>query len=157
MWSNYYAIDYIKEFPLTGSGGGSFYVVFPNFQAPGLKGFYTHADNDYLEFAAELGLPATAVLIAFVALAFYSAYKVQVRRHTALYKGAAFSVIMTILWAGIHSSTDFNLQIPANALVFVTLAASPGHTLAAGDPTVILAVGPVPVFRPPGSAQAVLQ
>jgi O-antigen ligase len=123
VWSNSYIIDYIKEFPLTGSGGGSFYGVFSNFQAPSLRGIYTHADNDYLEFAAELGLPATMILIGFVALAFYHAFQVQMRRHTALYKGASFSVIMTILWAGIHSSTDFNLQIPANALTFVTILA----------------------------------
>ena len=82
-----------------------------------------HADNDYLEFAAELGLPFTAVLATFVCLAFYNAFQVQRQRHTALYKGAAFAVIMTILWAVIHSTTDFNLQIPANALTFVTVLA----------------------------------
>lgn len=121
--SNYYVIEYVKEFPLTGSGGGSFYGVFPNFQGPGLRGVYVNADNDYLEFAAELGLPATAVLIVFVVLALYHAYRVQSQRHTALYKGAAFSVVMTTLWAGFHSFTDFNLQIPANALTFVTILA----------------------------------
>ncbi len=123
LWSGGYILDYIREFPLTGSGGGSFYGIFPNFQSASLPGYYVHADNDYLEFAAELGLPAEAVLITFVALAFYSAYQVQVQRRTALYKGAAFSVTMTILWAAIHSSSDFNLQIPANALTFVTILA----------------------------------
>jgi O-antigen ligase len=123
VWSNEYTLDYIKEFPLTGSGGGSFYGIFPNFQAPGLQGFHVHAHNDYLEFAAELGLPATAALIAFVALALHSAYEVQRRRHTPLYKGAAFAVTMTIIWAALHSTTDFNLQIPANALTFVTILA----------------------------------
>ena len=123
LWSGGYILDYIKEFPLTGSGGGSFYGIFPNFQPASLPGFYMHADNDYLEFAAELGLPATAVLATFVGLAFYSAYRVQLQRHTALYKGAAFSVTMTVLWAAIHSSSDFNLQIPANAFTFVTILA----------------------------------
>lgn len=123
LWSSSYIIDYIKEFPLTGSGGGSFYGIFPNFQPADLPGFYVHAHNDYLEFAAELGLPATALLIFFVGMAFYSACRVQFQRHTALYKGATFSVTMTILWAALHSSTDFNFQIPANALTFVTLMA----------------------------------
>jgi hypothetical protein len=27
------------------------------------------------------------------------------------------------VWAGIHSTADFNLQIPANALTFVTILA----------------------------------
>ncbi|RLA44982.1 MAG: O-antigen ligase family protein [Gammaproteobacteria bacterium] len=123
VWSNEYTLDYIRQFPLTGSGGGSFYGIFPNFQAPNLQGFHVHAHNDYLEFAAELGLPATAALIAFVALALHSAYEVQRRRHTPLYKGAAFAVTMSIVWAALHSTTDFNLQIPANALTFVTILA----------------------------------
>ena len=123
VWSNEYTLDYIREFPLTGSGGGSFYGIFPNFQAPNLQGFHVHAHNDYLEFAAELGLPATATLVAFVALALHSAYRVQRERHTALYKGAGFAVTMTIVWATLHSTTDFNLQIPANALTFVTILA----------------------------------
>lgn len=118
-----YLIDYVRDFPWTGSGGGSFYGVFPNFQPPHLQGFYQHADNDYLEFAAELGIPAAAVLVAFVTFAFHSACRVQHRRHTALYRGAAFCVVMTTLWAGMHSLADFNLQIPANALTFVTILA----------------------------------
>jgi O-antigen ligase len=123
VWSNAYTLDYIREFPLTGSGGGSFYGIFPNFQAPNLPGFHVHAHNDYLEFAAELGLPATGLLVGFVALALWNAYRVQRERHTALYKGAGFAVTMTILWAAIHSTTDFNLQMPANALTFVSILA----------------------------------
>lgn len=123
VWSNEYTIDYIEEFPLTGSGGGSYYGVFPNYQAPNLKGFHDHAHNDYLEFTAELGIPAALVLAAFVCLALYSAWRVQRQRQTPLYKGAGFAVIMTILWAAIHSTTDFSLQMPANALTFVTILA----------------------------------
>lgn len=123
VWSNEYTLDYIKEFPLTGSGGGSFYGIFPNYQAPDLVGFHVHAHNDYLEFAAELGLPAVAALIAFVGLALHSAYRVQRERRTALYRGAGFAVTMTLVWVALHSTTDFNLQIPANALTFVTIVA----------------------------------
>jgi len=122
-WSNEYSIDYLADFPLTGSGGGSFYGVFPNYQRGESLGFHQHAHNDYLEFAVELGLPATGVLVAFVSLALWSAYKLQSHRRTALYKGAGFAVTMTIIWAAIHSATDFNLQIPANALTFVVILA----------------------------------
>jgi O-antigen ligase len=123
VWSNAYTIDYLKDFPLTGSGGGSFYGVFPNYQAPNLQGFHLHAHNDYLEFAVELGIPAALALAAFVSLALWSAWRVQRERHTPLYRGAGFAVTMTVLWAAIHSTTDFNLQMPANALTFVTVLA----------------------------------
>ena len=122
-WSNEYSLDYLADFPLTGSGGGSFYGVFPNYQPTDFLAFHQHAHNDYLEFAIELGIPAAAVLAAVVSLALWSAWQVQRFRRTALYKGAAFAVTMTILWAAIHSTTDFNLQIAANALTFTTILA----------------------------------
>lgn len=123
LWSNAYTLDYLQDFPLTGSGGGSFYGVFPNYQADQLQGFHQHAHNDYLEFAVELGIPAALALAAVVGLALWSAWWVQRHRHTPLYRGAGFAVTMAILWAGIHSISDFSLQMPANALTFVTLLA----------------------------------
>jgi O-antigen ligase len=122
-WSNEYSIDYIKDFPLTGSGSGSFYGVFPNYQAADLAGFHLHAHNDYLEFAAELGIPALLLLLGFAGLSLWNAWCTQRSRRNALYKGAGFAATMTLCWAAIHSTTDFNLQIPANALTFVVIAA----------------------------------
>lgn len=123
VWSSAYSVDYLEDFALTGSGGGSFYGVFPNYQADRLQGFHEHAHNDYLEFAVELGIPATLALGAFVALAAWSAWLVQRQRRAPLYRGAGFAVTMTVAWVLLHSSTDFNLQMPANALTFVTILA----------------------------------
>ncbi len=122
-WSNAYALDYIREFPLTGSGGGSFYGIFPNFQGPEFAGFHLHAHNDYLQFALELGPLAVVALVAVVVLALRSAHQVQRQRHTPLYRGAAFAVTMAIVWLGLHSLVDFNMQIPAVAFTFSSLLA----------------------------------
>lgn len=135
LWSNAYTWDYLERFPLTGSGGGSFYGIFPNFQPSDLRGFYDHAHNDYLEFAVELGIPATIVLMLVVLLTARQAFQVLVKRRAPVLKGTAFAVLMTAVWGGIHSTADFNLQIPANALTFVTilaLAAVAGSLQSAG-------------------------
>lgn len=123
VWSNAYTLDYLEKFPLTGSGGGSYYGIFPNFQPPDLSGFYDHAHNDYLEFAVELGIPATCLLLSFALLLAVRAFRVMSERRTPLLRGAAFAVLMTAAWGAIHSLADFNLQIPANALTFVTIMA----------------------------------
>jgi len=123
VWSNEYTLDYLEDFSLTGSGGGSFYGVFPNYQADHLQGFHQHAHNDYLEFAVELGIPAATALAAVVCLALWSAFQLQRRRRDPLYRGAGFAVTMTVLWAAIHSITDFSLQVPANALTFTAILA----------------------------------
>ncbi|MEP5570017.1 MAG: O-antigen ligase family protein [Halioglobus sp.] len=122
VWSNAYTIDYIEKFPITGSGAGSYYGVFPNFQPADLVGYYNHAHNDYLEFAAELGIPAVVLLMAFVAMAMAASLKAM-RRGTPLYRGVGFCVCMTICWAALHSFADFNLQIPANAVTFASILA----------------------------------
>ena len=123
VWSNAYTWDYLEKFPLTGSGGGSYYGVFPNFQPADLPGYYNHAHNDYLEFAVELGLPAACLLLAVVVFSAWHALKALSQRRTPLLRGAAFAVLMTVAWGAIHSATDFNLQIPANSLTFVTILA----------------------------------
>jgi putative inorganic carbon (HCO3(-)) transporter len=50
------ALPYLKDFMLTGSGGGSFYVVFPRYHNDKLNGFYDFAHNDYVQIAAETGV-----------------------------------------------------------------------------------------------------
>jgi glucose dehydrogenase len=51
------------------------------------------------------------------------ALEVLRQRRSRLLHGAAFAVLMTIVWALLHAAVDFNLQIPANALTVVVLLA----------------------------------
>ncbi|GHD21495.1 polymerase [Halioglobus japonicus] len=114
-------LDYVSHFPMTGSGGGSFYGIFPNFQPPNVEGYLDHAHNDYVEFAAELGVPVLLVLGALVLAAAWQSWLVLRMRHTRLYQGAAFAVLMTIVWLLLHAAVDFNMQIPANAVTFAAI------------------------------------
>ena len=122
IWSNEYSLDYLADFPWTGSGGGSFYGIFPQYQGSDLVGFHQYAHNDYLQFAIELGLPATGLLLAVMILAMVGSYRL-LQRQSPLYVGVGFTGAMTLAWAAIHSASDFNLQIPANAFTFVVLLA----------------------------------
>ncbi len=56
------SLPIIKDYTLTGTGGGSFYSTFPGYHPEPYSGFYDHAHNDYIQFAVELGLPATIML-----------------------------------------------------------------------------------------------
>ncbi len=122
-WMDRYSLDYLRDFTWTGSGGGSFYGIFPNYQGPMVAGYVEHAHNDYLEFAVELGLPATVLLGAVVLAALFAALRAQRLRKHPLYRGAAFATTMAVCWAALHSFTDFSLQIPANAVTFAALLA----------------------------------
>jgi len=114
-------ITMIKEQPLTGIGSGNFFSVFPNYQQLDIWDNYYHAHNDYLEFLSESGLIGTMFLAAAVFYSLLMAYQAMRRRRSALMQGMAFASFMGIVSILIHSSVDFNLQVPANAAMFVLL------------------------------------
>ncbi|WP_448212776.1 O-antigen ligase family protein [Colwellia sp. MEBiC06753] len=111
----------IKDFPITGTGSGSFYTVFPQVQGEDVTSFYDHAHNDYLEFAIELGLPITLMLGALVLLSLWQSAFAMYTRHHSLMKGTAFGTMVAIIGMLIHITVDFNLQAPANAMYFILI------------------------------------
>ena len=118
-----YGIEYFKDFPYLGSGGGTFYSVFPAYRGEHVAGFYDQAHNDYLQMAVETGGAGLFLLGSMVVLSFGAAFWSIYRRQHSLYRGLGFAGVMGILSLMIHSSVDFNLQIPANAVYFMILLA----------------------------------
>jgi putative inorganic carbon (hco3(-)) transporter len=118
-----YALNLWKDYPVFGSGLGSFPLVFPRYSAEGTIMAYTHAHNDYLEFGAEVGVLGLSLLALIVLMSFAAALRAQYLRRDPLMRGLSFSALMGITALMIHSTADFNLQIPANALTFMLLLA----------------------------------
>jgi putative inorganic carbon (HCO3(-)) transporter len=117
------ALAYAKDFLLTGSGGGSFYVTFPAYSSSGIVGFYDHAHNDYLQLLTETGVIGFSLCALIVAMAAVQALLALRRRNDPLMRGTAFGVTLAICWLAIHSTVDFNMQIPANALTMTVILA----------------------------------
>lgn len=118
---NIYGLELIKKYPLTGTGAGSFYTVFPMVKGDDIKLFYDHAHNDYLQFAIEYGLPSTLLLAVIVLWSLWQTVYTMRHRRNNLMKGTAFGCMMAIIGMLIHISVDFNLQAPANAVYFVII------------------------------------
>jgi O-antigen ligase len=128
-----YALQMWKDYPVFGAGLGAFPVVFPRYSAQGTRESYTHAHNDYVEFAAETGLVGIALLGMVVLLSFGAALRAQYLRQDPVMRGISFAAIMGTLGLMIHCAVDFNLQIPANALTFMQLLAFAWVSLYATD------------------------
>ena len=116
-----YVYQQWKDYQWTGSGLGSFYSVFPRYRKEDVRGYYDHTENDYLEFASETGVIGVALLGSVVAMSIYAALMAQYRRRDPLMRGISFAAIMSICAMLIHSTVDFNLQIPANAATFILI------------------------------------
>lgn len=118
------ALGMVRDFPLFGSGGGSFYNVFLSYRTADYGYSYVdHAHNDFVEIATDYGLLGLGTLGLLVALSLWTVLKVLARRRSPLVRGMAFGVAMSVVALLVHSAVDFNLQIPANALTMVVILA----------------------------------
>lgn len=116
------ALAIVKDYPLFGSGGGSFYNVFLGYRTPQYGYNYVdHAHNDFVEIATDFGLIGLGILGLLVALTLFTVVKTMATRRSPLPWGVAFGVTMSMVALAIHSTVDFNLQIPSNAMTMVVI------------------------------------
>ena len=109
----------------TGSGAGSYSAVYPAFEVPGVRGFAEHAHNDYVELLIEFGLLFVLVAALIAVLAVRQAWSLW--RHVNQ-KGRGVDAAPLQVFSGLgllaiflHSFVDFNLRIPANAILCACL------------------------------------
>jgi len=108
----------IRDYPLTGTGLGTFAVAFRRYQTGRVERLVDHTHNDFLEVASDTGLPGALLLFLPI---FYLLGKMVVSflSDARGYRRAVLlGCIGSTLGLLIHSLTDFNLQIPSNALIF---------------------------------------
>ena len=117
-----YSLGLVKDFPVFGTGAGSFYNTYLRYRTP-RDGYFDHAHNDYAEIAADNGLVGVAFLGGFVLLTLACGIRILLKRRSSLPRGIAFGTLMAVVALIIHSTVDFNLQLPANALTLVVVMA----------------------------------
>jgi O-antigen ligase len=118
------SLDMLRDYPLSGVGFGAFRDVFPAYLPAGEYRRWSHVHNDYLELVIEGGLVA-ALLTVWLTFAFWRRVISAARRsgRSGITDTAYVGLVLGLLALSIHAVFDFNHQIPANGLLFVTLAA----------------------------------
>lgn len=115
----------IADHPALGIGAGAYYTVYSAYQSLDAGGYYDHAHSDYLEFAAELGVPFALLLGVVVVLSLVTALRAIIRRRNPLMRGVSAGALMGVVALMIHAAVDFNFYIPANAATFMVVLAIP--------------------------------
>ena len=118
------ALAIVHDYPLVGTGGGSFYNIFLSYRTPQYAYSYVdHTHNDYVEIATDYGLIGLSILGLLVVLTLWHTIRIMAKRRSPLPWGIGFGVTMAVVALLIHSTVDFNLQLPANALTIVVILA----------------------------------
>ena len=144
MWRGTWHI--FLDHPLLGTGLGTLQTVYPRYETLYDGKVVNHSHNDYVETLAETGLLGGLCCASFLGIwllesrrrLFHPASAFAVSLHLAAFIGCTGFLV--------HSLVDFNLHIPANALLFFLVA-----TLATAE---VQPVGrPAPAF--PDQAPAI--
>lgn len=131
------ALRIFFHYPLAGSGLGTLVDVFPRYETAYDGKLVDHVHNDYLELLAETGILGGICGLAFLWL-FYREARRQFEAEQGYFSralhGGAIAAVGGLL---LHSLVDFNLHIPANALLFLLqawIATSPALPSEYGTP-----------------------
>ena len=117
IWLNTFQI--FKDFPLLGSGLGTFVHVFPMYRSFHIQGLVTHAENDFLQLLSEVGLIGIGLLLfVFVFLFFRAVLAIRSFHSRYSQKYIGMGGMVGILALMFHSLVERNIQVPANAFLF---------------------------------------
>jgi len=110
------------DHPLIGTGLGTLEMIYPPYDSVYDGRIVNHAHNDYLEGLAETGLLGGLCCLWFLGVLLLNALKGMAALDKSF--GSALNLSGLVACSGIlvHSLVDFNLHIPANALLFFVSA-----------------------------------
>ena len=124
------------DHPIIGTGLGTLQMVYPPYDTLFDGKVVNHAHNDYLEALAETGVIGGLCCLWFLGILLLDALKGVADKESSF--GSVLNLSGLIACCGIlvHSLVDFNLHIPANALLFFVSAHMAAVRLQPADPVI---------------------
>lgn len=115
----------IADFPLTGVGLGAFNTAYGPYALPQYGGDLdvVHAHNDWIEIAAEAGLPGLLLCASGFLLFMARCVGTWKKRNDPLVLGTCAGLMSGLAALALHSFFDFGMRVPANALAVGILCA----------------------------------
>ena len=111
----------IADDPLRGVGVGMYKWKFRPYSTVRGGEWWDHAHNDYLETAAEWGIPLAMIFWGFVFWRMWRSIRIVFNAKDPWEAGIALGCVGAIFSIVLHSLVDFNLYVPANLAVFCTI------------------------------------
>jgi O-antigen ligase len=110
-----------KDFPIFGTGLGTFANVSGMYKSTAQQSLFVYAHNDYLQLLSETGLAGAFFIFLFFMQYFRSLFRIWIKRHDTYAVCMVFGATASLFVMLVYSFLDFNLHIPANALLFFVI------------------------------------
>ncbi len=110
------------DHPLIGTGLGTLQMVFPRYDSLYDGKIVNHSHNDYLEALAETGVLGGLCCAWFLGVLLLDSLRGLAELGSSFASSLNLSGLVGCCGLLVHSLVDFNLHIPANALLFVVAA-----------------------------------
>ena len=130
------ALLMVRDFPLFGTGFGTFGHIYPTYRTIIGGKFYYNAHNDILELFTDTGLIGFSLMGWFVLAAVRAALVKGRKRRDPLARYISLGALTGVLALLLHSLVDFNFQSGANGLYFfflLGLAVAAAHVESRGQ------------------------
>ncbi len=111
-----------RDFLFFGSGLGTFESAYLRYQTGNTLALFDHAHNDYIELLTDTGIAGFVIAGIGAVLFFITVYRRWRRKRGLFGKCIGAGALASLMAIVVHSTTDFNLHIPANALLFSIIA-----------------------------------
>jgi O-antigen ligase len=111
-----------RDHPVLGTGLGTLQMVFPPYDSFYDGRIVNHSHNDYVEALAETGILGGLCCAGFLAILLMESLKSLGRLGASFNSALNLSGLVGCTGLLVHSLFDFNLHIPANALLFFVSA-----------------------------------
>ena len=117
-------LNYIGDFWKTGSGIGSYRDLIERYEEGRVtQQFIDHAHNDYLELAAECGVPFTCILLGLLLWYVGSGFKRVWHSGNVNYRWCGWAALSALIGCMVHELFEFNMQAWSNSLAVTALLA----------------------------------
>ena len=114
----------IKDHPITGTGLGTFYNVYPKYRVPEMKEVFTfvetprYAHNDFLQIGSETGLLGLGAFIWLLFVFFKTGIRVLKEVKESYWRWLAIGAISSFAGMLVQMVFDFNFYRPETTLYF---------------------------------------
>jgi O-antigen ligase len=123
-----------RDHPIVGTGLGTIEMVYPPYDSTYDGRVVNHSHNDYLEALAETGILGGLCCLWFLGIFLVNALRGISDLGSSFGSVLNLSGLVACCGILVHSLVDFNLHIPANALLFFVSAQMAAVRLQPADP-----------------------